>query len=420
MLPARPLAILAALGLAITPLQAQQPNGNAAAFGMADSYLAAARNYDAVAWNPANLALPGSSVAAFIVGGVGLNTGLGPVDLRMIGQYNGTTIPAETKESWLQLIGEGRERGRTDAGATFLAMSVRNVAFQVASSGYGNASLNRDAAEVLLYGNAGRTGSTGNFNFAGSSADGGVFTTAAASVGVPLPLILTRSPDETITLGLTAKYVIGNAVARAEDAGSSVTANTLDVAFPMIYGKGANLGHGIGMDVGLAWHSGRTTLGLAVQNVVNTFAWDTTTLTARLGTASFNGSTASSSFGDTAYSLAPAAMRAAVEAQHFSPAIGGGVAVRASDALLLTADAHLHTGDGIEIGPRAHVGGGIEFSGIPFLPIRLGAAAITGGWQGAAGLGLRMGDNHLGVSAMVRDRDGGRSTGAMLNLIAFY
>jgi hypothetical protein len=209
-------------------------------------------------------------------------------------------------------------------------------------------------------------------------------------------------------------------MARARDNGSMVGPDNVDLAFPQVYGGALDVGHGIGMDVGLAWHARRLTLGLTVQNAFNSFAWDTTKLKTRLGTATVTSTSTGSDFSDTTYSVAPAAIRAAIADEGFTPTLAGGLAFRAAEWLLLTADARVQTGEGIEIGPRTQFGAGLEWSGIGFLPVRLGGAVIPGGWQGAAGLGLRIGQNHVGVSAMLRDRDGGRATGAMINLVSFY
>jgi hypothetical protein len=399
---------------------AQQPNANVAAFGMAGNYSAAARNFDAVAWNPANLALPGNSVASLNLGGIGGTTGINPVTLQMIGRFNGTTIPAETKDAWLQSIGTGTENGRVQGSVSLIGISIRNIALQVGTSATGEANLDQDAAEVLLYGNAGRTGTVRNYQFAGSNASGAAFTTGAASIGVPLPFMLTGAPDEIITIGVTGKYVVGNAYANAQDNGSSITPSNASIVFPAVYGSDASLGRGVGVDVGLAWHSGSMTAGITVQNLANSFAWDTTTMKARLGTASYNGTTTTSNFAATTYSAAPATLRDAVAAERFRPSIGGGIAWRAAEILMLTADARTQTGDGIAIGPRSQVGAGLDFTGLGFLPVRLGAAKITDGWQAAGGLGLRLGENHFGVSAMIRNRGTARETGAMLNVISFY
>jgi len=388
---------------------------------MGGSFTAAARNYDAVAWNPANLALPGTSVASLNLLSVGGATGLDPVDLRMIGRYNGQVIPAGTKESWLQLIGAGRERGRADLGASLVALSIRNVAFQVGTSGSVDANLNSDAAELLLFGNAGRMGSVRTFALDSSTARGAVFTTGAASLAIPLPFTLTSSPDETFSLGVTGKFVMGNAMVRAADGGSVVTPAGAAVTYAAIEGDGrTNLGTGMGVDVGLAWHSGRTTFGLTVQNAYNSFAWDTTKLKSRLGVATLDSTSLNSSSVDAAFAGAPASLRAAVANEQFRPTIGAGFAFDLAESVLFSADARVQTGAGIQIGPTSRVGAGLELNRQGALPIRLGASKITDGWQAAAGLGIRIGDNHVGISAMQRNVGSARGLGAMVNLIAFY
>jgi hypothetical protein len=413
----RTLGVAAALVLGAHALQAQQPSASAAAFGMAGNYTAAAQGYDAVAWNPAMLSLrsaPAFSMTLLSVGGV---SGIDPVTPADFAPWGGQVTPAATKEAWLAKIGAGTERGRVDAGVTGIAMSIGRLGFQLSESGYGAANLNQDAAEALLFGNAGRTGSAKSFTFKGSNASAAAFTTGAVSVALPFPI---GRPDQELSIGITGKYVVGSAVVRAQDNGSAVSPANLDVQFPIIYsplsaGSGfPNNGSGAGLDVGIAWSSRSTTFGATVQNVVNTFQWSTAGLRTKLGTASFDGTTSASSFDDTLYSVAPASMRAALEAEKFKPAVAAGIAHRTS-SLLLTADARVTSTDGIAIGPASHVGAGAEFTGIPWLPLRAGGAVITGGWQAAGGFGLRFGAYEFGAGAMLRNRDGGNELGLMLN-----
>ena len=49
--------------------------------------------------------------------------------------------------------------------------------------------------------------------------------------------------------------------------------------------------------------------------------------------------------------------------------------------ITLTADGSTRIGDGIEIGPKMHLGVGAELRVIPLLPLRAGVAAITDGVQ---------------------------------------
>ncbi|MEP6617864.1 MAG: hypothetical protein ABJE47_01065 [bacterium] len=395
---------------------AQQPNASAAAFGMAGNYSAAASGYDAVAWNPAAL---GQSAPAFTLNLLSLGgvTGLDPVRLSDINGYAGKLIPASAKESWLQSIGSGTERGRADAGISIVALSIGHLAFQAGVSGTGQANLNQDAAEALLFGNAGRTGTSKSLAFNGSSATGSSFGTGAVSIGIP---VAHGDHGETFSMGVTGKYVFGIAMGRAQDNGSTVTANNINVQFPVIYTDSAHLGDagsGLGVDLGLAWSNTSTTFSAAARNVVNTFAWSTSALRSRVGTFSFDGTTSKGTFDEAPYSSAPQSMRTALEAEKFKPEIAIGLAHHAG-SFLVTADASQRIGDGIDIGPKMHVGAGAEFTGIPLLSLRAGAAVITDGYQAAGGIGLHLGPVELGVGVNTRSRNSGQEMGAMVSLIS--
>jgi hypothetical protein len=412
----RRLATAAALVLLGARLEAQQPNASVAAFGMAGNYTAAATGYEVIAWNPAMFALPGGTKFSFTIGSVGGYSGLDPVTLSDVAKFNSKTIDAATREEWLQRIGNGTERGRAEGGATLLALSMGRFAIQLGASGRGVANVNQDAAEAILFGNAGRTGTPRPLRFNGSNASGDVFAVGAASVAEALPWHL---GGDTLAFGITGKFIAGSGAARAQDNGSLVAPNNVSIVFPMIYTSDVLAGMGGGLDVGLAWRRGATTLGLTVQNAFNSFAWDTTKFKAKLGTATFNGLTYQTSFNDTTFESAPAEMRQEIADERFTPTIGFGMAVRALPSLLVTADVRQHTGTGIELGPRSHVGIGAEFTGLEFLPLRAGVAKISDGWQGAAGVGFRFWHLDIGVAGSVRDRNGARDTGAMVSAFAF-
>ena len=66
------------------------------------------------------------------------------------------------------------------------------------------------------------------------------------------------------------------------------------------------------------------------------------------------------------------------------------------------------------------MGAGLELTVIPFLPLRAGAALISGGWQAAAGAGLKLGPFELSAGAMLRTRDSGSEYGAMVNVFSIH
>ena len=401
-------------------VSAQQPNASAAAYGMAGNYQGAATGADAVAWNPAMLGQGMGGFSLNLLSG-GILTGLGPVKINDITDFGGKTIPAATKEAWLNQIGTGTETGGANAGFSLLALSIGPVAFQAGLSGTGDANLNQDAAEALLYGNAGRTGNPKDLSFNGSSMRGSSFATGAASVGIPLPLSI-MGPLDKISMGLTVKYVQGLAVARAQDAGSSVTSSNVAVAFPAIFTDSTHIGNsgsGVGVDLGLAWNSGGTTIGATVRNVMNSFKWNTTSLSSTPGTVTFDGTNSKNNFDAAPYSAAPADMRAALEDEKFKPEIAVGAAQRFG-AFTLTGDASSRMGDGIDVGPKTHIGVGGEYRALSMLALRAGAAAVTDGAQAAAGLGLKVGPVEIGFGMSVRSAKNNTQYGAMVSLLSIH
>src|SRR4051812_32761700 len=414
------VAAVAALFIA-SAASAQQPNASAGAFSMAGNYQAAATGADAVAWNPAMLGMGNGGFSLNLLSG-GILSGLAPVKLTDITNFGKNTIPVATKEVWLNQIGTGMETGGANAGFSLVALSVGPVALQAGLSGSGDANLNQDATEVLLYGNAGRTGAARDMSFSGSNMHGSSFATGAASIGLPLPLSL-MGPLDKLSMGLTVKYVRGLAVVLAQDGGSTVTSSNVVVAFPAIYTDSTHVGNsgsGVGVDLGLAWNSGGTTIGATVRNVTNTFKWSTTSLNSTPGTVTFDGTNNNRNNFDAApYAAAPAAMRAALEDEKFKPELAAGIAHRGG-SYTLTADASSRADGGIDIGPKTHLGVGAEYRAIPMVSLRAGAAAITDGAQAAAGVGLKLGPTEVGFGMSVRSAKNNTQYGAMVSLLSIH
>jgi hypothetical protein len=396
-------------------MAAQLPNASPAATGLGGAYIARARGYDAVAWNPANLGLPGNP--GFSLGLVALQgaSGLDPISLSDFAPYSGKVLPASQRETWLQTVAaKGGENGRVDAGITFVALSAGPFALQVASSVTGSTELSADAFEAILFGNAGRTGSPKSLSLEGSSLRVGAFTTAAASYGASL--------GSHLALGVTGKYIVGNALGMAEDQGTATTADAVTVNFPLVYSHPDSdivAGSGLGLDLGLAWSLARFSFGATVQNVFNTFAWDAAKLRFKPGTATINGDANNSDFDDQAYANAPASLRARVADDKFAPIIAAGVAFAASSSITFSADWRQQTGDAMLLGPKTQASGGLEFRGIPALRLRGGGSYLTGGWGVSGGVGLELGAYELGVGAAMRRVNGGREPVITVNVLSF-
>ena len=76
-------------------LRPSSTNASVAAFGMAGNYTAAAKGYDAVAWNPANLGFAPPMFSMSILSGGG-TTGLDPVKLSDFSPFPGQSHPRRT------------------------------------------------------------------------------------------------------------------------------------------------------------------------------------------------------------------------------------------------------------------------------------------------------------------------------------
>jgi hypothetical protein len=397
---------------------AQVPNSSAAATGLSGAYVARARGYDAIAWNPANLGMPGNpafSIGLFSFSG---SSGLDPVSLSDIVPFSGKPLPAATRNQWLETItAKGGESGRVDGGVTALALSTGSFALSVSTSLAGSTKLAPGAFEALMFGNAGRTGTPSDLTLAGSTLHMGAFTTAAGSYAIGF-----GGADSHVSIGVTGKFVVGNALAMAQDQGTVANNSGLTVNFPTVFSRPDSdivAGEGVGMDVGVAWSHRSFSFGAAVQNAMNTFAWDETKLRARTAMAVFNENTDTTDFTNHPYSAAPASLRALVADDKFKPIVMAGVAWNLSGATTLSADVRQRMGDGIAIGPKTQVAGGLEFRGIPFLTLRGGAAWITDGWGASGGASLSLGKVNIGVGASMRHVNGGMEPGVTVNMLSF-
>ena len=427
-IPMRRLA-LAALILGSSTLSAQLPSASPAAHGLGGNFTAIARGYEAVAWNPANLAMPGRpffSIGLAIAGG---SLGLDPVDFRTLHGFSGQVVDSASRVSWIQQARlSGGQHGRLDGGVTPVALSLGPVGLQFGGTAYANATLSPDAWEAMLFGNAGNNNEQPKtLDLTGTSVRAGATSAAAMSFALPIPINLTNGmlAGERAAIGITGKYVMGHAIVIAQDLGSTVGANDVQIRFPMIVpdstlSDGATLGNGVGADLSLAWSGGPWKVGLMAENVFNTFRWDTTTLSAISGVGVYSTDSSSTDF-DTQlpFSAAPLALREIVTGQRFMPAITLGAAFQVTRKLTLTADMKTSTGgdDAIVVGPKSRVGVGAEWRLLPFLPLRAGVASVTDGWQAGAGVGLRLLGYEMGLSTSIRRRGTANESGVMFGLV---
>jgi hypothetical protein len=407
------LALAMACAYAL-PLGAQVPSASAPALGLADNYTAVARGFNAVAWNPAMLGMPDNPRFSIGILPIRGGAGIGPITLADVAGYESRFLDDAVKQEWLdRIIAHGGESGTASGDITYLGMSIGRMGFQLSTMTHVSANLSPDAAELVLFGNAER--STGeNFDLGNSSVTGMMTSTAAVSFAQTLPIrFLLPIPDQTLSVGVTMKYTVGNALVMGRNVGSIVsgTDGDIDLAFPIIQSDSVastgaiDRGRGIGMDVGAAWRGGPLSLSATVKNVYNTFAWDTASFVYRPGRVQFDGSTGDAQFEMEAYANAPGSLKDEVRSFAYARQLVIGGAWRAGERLLVTGDVRQYLGNGIEMGPRSHIGVGVELRPLSFLPLRAGYSQITGGYQLGAGAGVNLGP--MSIAASVGRRRGG-------------
>ena len=421
--PTRGFGALAALLMGASPSAAQLPGAGAAVLGTADAYTALARGFSAVGLNPAGLGMPDNPGFSLAFLPFRADQTLDPLTLADLADYGGRLLPASVKEGWLQEIASaGGQTGGGRVEVTALSFNAGRVGLQISTVGGGRSVLNDDAAELLLFGNAGRTGTPRDMDLSGSEVEGFAVTTLGIAVGLPLSRAWGAQGEHALALGATAKYSVGHALALGQDAGSVLQSNPLEieVAFPTLHSdpdEGAtSRGSGVGLDLGAAWASGPWQAGAAVKNLFHTFEWRLASMVYRPGEALFNGEDNDSDFEERPASEAPVALRDRVAELTFRREVVLGGAYRAHPALTLTAEAGKRFGDGLDTGPESRLGVGLEYRPAPFLPLWGGVAAITDGYRLAGGMGLFVGPVQLSLAGSHQGGDAGTGTLAAFSL----
>jgi hypothetical protein len=328
--------------------------------------------------------------------------------------YEGVLVPASVKEDWLQqIVAAGGQTGSGVLELTEFSASWNNFGVQLSTIVSGHTDLNDGAAELLLYGNAGRTGEPVDLDLAGSGMTGFAVSTLGISVGLPIARRWAPGVEQGLAVGATLTQSWGHGLVFAEDAGTLTQSNPLevDMDFPVIHPdedwQGWNQGSGLGLDVGVAWGRGPWGAAAVIQNLFSSFEWDLAKLSYRAGQAVFNEDTNQSDFDKLPATEAPSALRNKVKDLTFKPVLVLGGAYDASEDMTVTAEFRQRAGEGLETGPKTHLGVGMEYRPTPMVPIRAGFAAITGGFQLGGGLGLVVGPVHLGLSALYQKGDVG-------------
>ena len=400
----------------------QIASASPSALATANNYTALARGYTAIALNPAGLAMPGNPGFSLTLLPLQAKAGLSAMTLGEIASYDDQRIPTAVRERWLQSVVEddGLEL-RSGVSASGLALSAGPIGLQVWTVGEARANLSPDAFELLMFGNAGLTGTPRDMSLAGTGGNSWAATTVALAVGIPLPSIQNGS----FAMGASLKYTIGHIAGVARDVGSVVESNPFGVDLEVSsmlpsdfdFDNLKNNGTGIGMDLGLAWEGSTWVLSAAVQNIFHTFQWDLAGYTFGVTDVVLDGTSFTANYTEVPATGTTSLLITELLDQRFEPVINMGVAYRQSEKLALTADFRHDTGEALVVGERSNIGMGVEFLAMPFLPLRAGVSRVSGGGlQLGAGLGLAMGPVHLSGAYLTEKNSAGEFRAASVAL----
>lgn len=406
--------LLVMLALVGAPLSAQLPQASAAALGMGYNTTASARGFAAVANNPAGLGMIDSPGLSLAIPALAVESGLGPVTLADLADWEGRVLPAEVKDGWMgSVVESGGQGGSLALGVTPLALSIGPVGVQLSSRVGGEAILDADAVELLLYGNAGRTGTARDFDLEDSAIDAHLLSTAALSWGF-------RATDR-LHLGATATYTVGSGLIVGRDAGTAIRSDPLSatVQFPVLFpsdSAGFDNGSGVGLDLGAMWVGPSMTIGATIQNLVNTFAWDVERHSYVAGQALFEQGNAESDFEELPASEAPRSLLDAVDDLTLEPVFAVGIEMSPDPLWRLQADVRKRVSGGLGSGPDFHAGVGAELRALSVLPLRGHFAVVSGGVQVGGGASLVLGPVHLSGALALRTGDISNATLGMITL----
>jgi hypothetical protein len=440
----RSCVVLAGL-LAPVTLSAQLPEGSTRGLGMGGAYTAIARGYEAVRWNPAMLAANGRPSFSLALPQGALELGSNTWGFGDFRRYSERYLTDADKQDLLDRISldDSVLTLRSIGGVTPIAISIGPFAVAIGTSGHADMSLGRDAVELVLNGNAARSGPGDFFTARGSNARGWAATTLAGSFARALNI----GPGR-LSLGVTYKHITGHFLGRAAETASSFQVNpafAASAAGHAIYtgyssdyefsGLGlsgeARAGNGFGVDLGgVLQFGGRSlTLSAVFVNALGSMNWDVDRF--RYERAVYSVTETNGEVTDTrdvttlttanqiANDPAARALRDALLANSdFSRYLRGGVALR-TGGLTLAGDVILRLTEGLDRVPSQQIAGGAEYVLLGFLPLRAGIATDFKNVGLSAGSGLRLlGVNlDLSIAKIEGDDRPGVIVGAGLALI---
>ncbi len=386
---------------------AQLPNSSTRALALGSGYTASAKGFEAIAWNPALLAMPGRPVFSLNLIQFGAGVGSNSYGLSDFKKYSNKLLTTADKDSLLAKVRQG-DPNRTlalsgDLGVTGLALSLGNFAVSASGAADVRGDVSADAIELALYGNVTRRAAGQTYTLTGSGAKGWGGGTLALAYGMKLPV-----PVGALGVGATLKINKGSFGLRAADINTSLQTNPnfdarvgFHALMTDIEASKISNGSGFGLDLGGAYQlPGGLRVGLVVENIVQKMSWSDANLVyyRKQFRLTQNGDvvtdTTIADIEKAAYNASDPmqkALRDSLDTGTNPTRIRAGVNY-STGMLTLAGGAIINATKGLDISAAKQVGVGLELRLIPFIPLRAGLNTdFAGGTTLSAGFGLKLG-----------------------------
>ena len=350
---------------------------NARSIGMAGSYTAVARGYDAIAFNPANLALSDSRGTALQIFGIGTMINNNSFSKGDYNKYNGLYLSESDKNDILAKIPEGGLEFKGNSAASMLSFSSGPFAVSATVEAGGRGNLSKDVVELAFFGN--NIGETITIDDA--DAEG----IAHVDINFAYGRKVKNYRWGELTAGVNLKYIRGLAYFKVSDAVANATTNADGIdSDGSVSIKSSTGGSGFGLDVGAAaTYKENWVFSAGIKNLLSSINWskDTKETEYFYDMTSFTVETAD----DDSTVISDDVER---EISSFSASLAPQINLGAKHEIgkfLLASDLKLGLAKKAGVTTTPELSFGAEYSYLAFLPVRAGLS--FGGLHGSS-LGL--------------------------------
>ena len=343
--------------------------------------------------NPAHLGIATSeSLEIRLVGaGAGIgNNGFGFGDYR---QYNGTHLDDADKRAILSNVPNDGLQFVADAGATAFATRIGRWSLHTSAFGSARGRIDRDAVELILFGNAHQSA----WEFENVDGEG----LAAWKIALSHGRSIGQLAGGRLYAGFSIARIRGLYYGRTDETYADLaTANSGLTGSANLDALTAEGGNGWGMDIGLAWEPSKQWIAsFKIENAVHTIRWDVNTEVTHYDLV-FDDLTVDN-YEDSLWTYDDTTEPAPAFSRGLPPQLHLGLG-RIGNRVKASALVSVGLGDRFAVSTTPRIAGGIEYSLLSILPLRMGiAAGGTSGFSVGWGAGLHVGPMRLDAGVRV-------------------